>query len=877
MGQMKGRQMPALQHAIGVASICLVLGGCVSYTPPTQKLPDADAAAPSVIAALGGADVASRQTTMAVRSGRVLRVEPSLDRDDFLRSLPAPVLKQELSSGYVPPYPYRPFKAGEQHHYNFTVTVDFEQAMRAYLSGQSEQTIAAAERILAGASAAPTLLWQASNLRLLALELAGRYDLAESELSRTERYEIEATGQNHAARSMRAEIRFWSGDLAGAARDATQVVRSIGDWRYPTAYPAPMSASEKVELARITTAQVRAQNVLGLVLLARGRPVQALPWLELADQTTNNGMWVAQHPLMGKFWTAPEEMHFGRGLTLTLLGIALLATDPDSGRADQQFARAEQYFAELGFRAGPAMIGTFKAFALYNARRHAEAATQAETALVEAQKLGLLDYQWRLQTVRGVAFAETGRWDAAERAFRAAQGVVDQLASTMPMDESRTRFGIGKEAITQYLSQIDLRNNDIPRLFEDVERGRARAFVSSLAMRVIATGREEAITGDIRNIDRQIQAERQRKNSFGNSAGNVDDESRMLEERAGLVARLRARDPDLADALAVSAVALESVQRALPAGTAMFYMLPAEGTDRVRFIRIAGENAKVIESQLSATALASLLDDFSRAVDSRSEVRQREVLGLLRDRLGIDGWGVVRSAYVVPSGRGHFIPWGALDAPYPVAVLPNGGWITRSTAAVREARAAVLGDPQFGGLLDSLPGARAEARSLAQRYGTDALIGERATEAELRARIGEGVDVLHLATHALFDPVFPLQSSLILSDGKRAVPLTAETLFQRPLVARLVVLSACETGMGKVLAGDEVLGLSRSFYLGGTAAVMSSLWPVEDEATRQFMEIFHERSRTGDYGAAWLAARDAVRAKNYPPSAYGAFVLGGRL
>ena len=186
-----------------------------------------------------------------------------------------------------------------------------------------------------------------------------------------------------------------------------------------------------------------------------------------------------------------------------------------------------------------------------------------------------------------------------------------------------------------------------------------------------------------------------------------------------------------------------------------------------------------------------------------------------------------------------------------------------------------MGDPEFGGLFPQLPGAREETIAVAKNYGSSPLTGKKATEQELRKQVGKGVDVLHLATHALYDPISPLQSSLLLTDGKNAVPLTAEALFRNPLKASVVVLSACETGMGEVIAGDDLLGLTRSFYLGGSRVVVSSLWPVEDKATRLFMEIFHKESLNGNYGFAWLRARDELKQKGYPPSSYGAFLLGG--
>lgn len=279
---------------------------------------------------------------------------------------------------------------------------------------------------------------------------------------------------------------------------------------------------------------------------------------------------------------------------------------------------------------------------------------------------------------------------------------------------------------------------------------------------------------------------------------------------------------------------------------------------------------------VTAEHLTALMDSFNAAVSGAQAGAQRAALVSLRRGLGVDQWGKLKAAYVVPSGRVHFVPWGALDMSYPVAVLPNGGWIARSARGA-SAGAVVLGDPVFGGALPQLPGARAEAVSVSREYGSAPLVGAAATEQALRGQAGTGIDVLHLATHALYDPVFPLQSALILTDGKRAAPLTAENLFQKPISARLVVLSACETGMGKLISGDDLLGLARSFYLGGTSAVVSSLWPVDDEATRIFMEVFHARAHRGAYAAAWLAARDAVRDKGYSPSSYGAFVLGGSL
>jgi CHAT domain-containing protein len=181
-------------------------------------------------------------------------------------------------------------------------------------------------------------------------------------------------------------------------------------------------------------------------------------------------------------------------------------------------------------------------------------------------------------------------------------------------------------------------------------------------------------------------------------------------------------------------------------------------------------------------------------------------------------------------------------------------------------------------VLPQLRGARLEAERVAAIHRVQPLLRASATEPALRAAVGSGAGVLHLATHGTFDADHPLRSAIYLSgpDGK-AAPLTAAELFENPIVARLVILSACETGIGRVTAGDDFLGLVRSFYLAGSRAVVNSLWPVEDQGARLFMETFHANLRDGRYGAAWTAARDAARAAGYPVSVYAAFVLGGSL
>jgi len=179
--------------------------------------------------------------------------------------------------------------------------------------------------------------------------------------------------------------------------------------------------------------------------------------------------------------------------------------------------------------------------------------------------------------------------------------------------------------------------------------------------------------------------------------------------------------------------------------------------------------------------------------------------------------------------------------------------------------------PRFSGRrqsLPSLPGAENEVRAISKLYPpiqVTTLVGTRAEERLVR-ELAPGQAVIHLATHGVIRDDEPLESFLVLAPrkglrsgtatGKLTAtsdgPLTVREVFQLDLNANLVVLSACNTGLGKI-NGDGVIGLSRAFVYAGTPSVIVSLWRVADIVARFEMEQFYsELKRNGGNKAAAL-------------------------
>jgi len=171
------------------------------------------------------------------------------------------------------------------------------------------------------------------------------------------------------------------------------------------------------------------------------------------------------------------------------------------------------------------------------------------------------------------------------------------------------------------------------------------------------------------------------------------------------------------------------------------------------------------------------------------------------------------------------------------------------------------------------PRVREEINTLTSLFPeSDALINERATLAALK-ELAHGADVLHLACHGQFRPDNPLFSSLRLWDGW----LTVRDTYNLDLSGRLAVLSACETGVNEVIAGDELMGLARGFFSAGAPALLLSLWSVDDEATAELMSHFYKRLLGGQSLARALRGAQLQLLKKKPhPFFWSPFVVVGR-
>jgi CHAT domain-containing protein len=220
---------------------------------------------------------------------------------------------------------------------------------------------------------------------------------------------------------------------------------------------------------------------------------------------------------------------------------------------------------------------------------------------------------------------------------------------------------------------------------------------------------------------------------------------------------------------------------------------------------------------------------------------------------------------IVPHGPLHYLPFQALrlDGSYliqrnPMSIAPS------ISVAARLAQRTPTTQPQllaFGNpavnpdVANPLPGAEKEVHELSQAFpGAKLFFREQANKDNFEAN-APGSKLVHIAAHAMADTLDPLHSKVLLADENgQANYLEAKDVLGMKLGGvAMVALSACESGLGRVENGDEVLGFTRSFLSAGTSTLLVSLWPVSDAATEKLMTTLYTDLAKG------IEVQDAMR------------------
>ncbi|MBF0251683.1 MAG: CHAT domain-containing protein [Alphaproteobacteria bacterium] len=665
-----------------------------------------------------------------------------------------------------------------------------------------------------------------------------------------------------------------------------------------TYFPHQIRAEAYIELGQYPDAIVNAQKLYelsGLGLMERGQRVYALSLRGLAEA-------LGGHPQKARA-SADELEGIGTHYPFVLLEtpkavglsrIYMALKDYPKALAAIDIASAESAWQGVADLVTGASMRGESMFAweqlpkkythgraFLEMGRWDEARADFDALLADGRSAENGQIYWLLLYDRGRIALHDGDTAGAIRLYRQAVDVIERQRSTLSTEASKIGFVGDKQAVYGSLIGLLIDAGHHEEAFAYAERGKARALVDMLAERGQFASRDMD-PADVRALLTELE-DLERKSMYQPMSVDVADAQSRSRSLSSVRERLLAGAPHLASLVTVSAEGAAAAQAQIaPDETLVEYY--HKGGDALFAFAVTRDRVRAW--RLDGRGLDEAVQRFRAALSMYQSDAWREHARTLYDRLlaPMDGMLDKPNLIVVPHGGLHYLPFAALVSGsgavidrYALRVLPSAsvlGFLTGRGAAGHEL--LVLGNPDLGDPRWNLPGAEAEARAIARAWPDSLVVLRKGATESVIKKAGGQFRFIHLASHGQFSADDPLASKMLLApDDANDGELTVAEIYDLDLRADLVTLSACETGMGKVANGDDVVGLTRGFLYAGARSVVASLGPVADEPTKLLMTRFYDNLKRMDKRAALRAAQLDAR-KVYPhPYFWAAFQVTG--
>jgi CHAT domain-containing protein len=671
---------------------------------------------------------------------------------------------------------------------------------------------------------------------------------------------------------------------------------NFGDFERAWAY-----LDEGLALARQTgvASSLRALCQLKASLLCnQDRCEEALPWAREAERVARERDPKGTLAAMSTTWDALFALH--RDAEALALGDSMIALA--TAQNDSFFVRHSlQHELQIRLRRG-----------------EVEPSLALARRLVEAQQAagdpgGIAGSQMLL----GRALLAAGRPEEAAPPLARGLAAFEGVRASLGASEERATFQSRWDENYAYLALAHARAGRVADALRTLDGCRARELRAFYEASGSGSPRVPAdLVRDLRSAEAELaEAQAQLFSQYAlppsARARNVAQLETRCERLRSRVTEAGRRIERIAPALARKAglaapLDVAALQRALGSDQAMLAYLVGE--DRTLAFLVTRDRLEWRELAWGESALRTRVEEWVGALEAGGGDAWRQPAALLADSL-LGGWGSAEHArivYVVRDGPLHYLPF------EPLLVRRSGGGrralvercdvVYASSPSLLLAEAArpgaqglaAFGDPTAaaaseavamralgpGARLGSLPHARREAEGLRAYYPeARVFLGPEATEARMRSELGRA-SMLHVAAHGFADERHPRFSGLLLARDSSASGSAADGVLQAfelldtPCRADLVTLSACETGRGRLVRGEGMLGLASALQMAGARNLVVSQWKVDDAATAEFMLAFYRHLSAGAEPAAALARVKRERLTAGSPAASPAAVAG---
>ncbi len=561
--------------------------------------------------------------------------------------------------------------------------------------------------------------------------------------------------------------------------------------------------------------------------------------------------------------------------------------------------QSQRQFQSSGNRLGIANTRLLRGKLLVDAGK-----TQQATHLLDSAK-SYSDFPetvWQAWFHLGRMFEKQDELEKAREAYLISVSVIEKIRGKLTIDEFKSSYFRNKREVYDRLINVLLKMGKTEEAFQVSEKARSRAFYDILAGRKINF--RGAVSGDLTQLEQNKRAEIEKLYKLlqtPESNGSDNNGSRQLDVREirealvdiqaeyeDIIQRIKLENPEYRDIIAAEPVHLTDIQKMTDQSTALLtYWISDE-----ELILWMITKSSIIKKSVAVRKMdiSVMIEKTRKAIQSNM---QKETSAGLKELYTLLFAPVenelknISNIVIIPNGTLHFIPFQALMnskgeylvEKYNIVYSPSGSVykLCRDKDVKKGSgfMGMALGDISVGNNV-GLPGTEDELKKILPLF-PDKLssFGTESTETFAKKSAGE-FNFIHFATHGIYNYRQPLYSFLLFppsdnDDGR----LNVWEVFEMNISSKLVTLSACETGLGNLDQGDELVGLSRAFLYAGSSAVIVSLWSVADYPTSILMTNFYKYIKTHPLQEALtLAQRDVI--KQYPqPLYWSPFILIG--
>ncbi len=573
-------------------------------------------------------------------------------------------------------------------------------------------------------------------------------------------------------------------------------------------------------------------------------------------------------------------------ITYQNIGIAK-QKQKDYEKAKEYFNKSKELKKSLGYLWGQSYLNLCQARLFIETGEKEKAAQMLDDALVTAKKLEADNIILQIYASEAMLHLLNGDTLSAIKKYEESIEVTEKIRGNIGFESGR--HGYMETVIPTYkaLVELKLKQGDKESAYSFYERMKTRNLLEILDGAYLVFDElmdeediivEQQLNSELRMLDSEIKY-LNGDDATLRSVKNIVNKKREYNQRSEMFRqKMLAKYPDLKNRSEAGTPAnLQSAAKLLNENneTAVVYMVSEEKT----YVFVLWQ-AQTGENNIEAIEIDLTKDEIKELGESIIKDWEIQKPQYLSDKLLKPIMPYLKNTKklcIVPDSYLFSIPFHALPLPDSDKYLIEdySVYYDYSLSILRELKAIkksgketvlAFGNPDFSRFkasveksnFSALPKSEEEVLSIQEIYSGSSKIflNNEASETNFKQNVSD-YNIIHLATHGLFNDVNPMYSSLLLTSGNGEDGyLSASEIIKMNVNSDLVVLSACETAKGIISDGEGMLGLSRAFLGAKVPTIIASLWQVDDRSTKLLMEQFYQNIRNkDDYATALQKAQ----------------------